>query len=100
MDMVSPSYMVFAILALPSVVYTRYMLGDGPRLADSTAVLQVVLPRNRRPWYIRYMYELYIEAMEGRVARGGRSMEQQTAIGYRETTKEGMKPIGADSMVT
>ena len=49
MDMVSPSYMVFAILALPSVVYTRYMLGDGPRLADSTAVLQVVLPRNRRP---------------------------------------------------
>jgi hypothetical protein len=49
MDMVSPSYMVFAILALPSVVYTRYMLGDVPRLADSTAVLQVVLPRDRRP---------------------------------------------------
>jgi len=38
---------------------------------------------------------MYIEAMEGRVAREGRSMEQ-SAIGYRKGTKEGMKPIGAD----
>jgi hypothetical protein len=40
---------------------------------------------------------MYIEAMEGRVVGGGRSMEQSGD--YRKRRNEGMKPIGADADV-